>query len=55
MLLRHSRQYTLSSVPNPSLGLGILDILVGRGIDVRNAYTSAFPTREFVLYSLPLL
>ena len=34
MLLQHSRQYTLSFVLDPSLSLGVLDILVGRCVDV---------------------
>ena len=45
MLPRHSRQYT-PSFPNPSLGPGVIDILVGRCIDVCSA--SAFPIRGFV-------
>jgi hypothetical protein len=53
MLPRHSRQYTPSFVPNPSLGPGVLEILVGRCIDVCNA--SAFPIRGFVLDSFALL
>jgi hypothetical protein len=48
MLPRHSRQYTPSSVPNPSLCPPnpslcpcVLDILVGPCIDVGNAHAGA--------------
>src|SRR6266487_5064591 len=34
MLPRHSRQYTPSFIPNPSLGPGVLDNLVSPRIDV---------------------
>jgi hypothetical protein len=54
MLPQHPRQYTPSSVPNPSLCPGVLDILVGSCIDVSNAYASAFPACRFVLDSFAL-
>jgi hypothetical protein len=52
MLLGHSRQYTLSYVPNPSLCLGVLDILVRLCINVSSV--SAFPIRGFFLDSFAL-
>jgi hypothetical protein len=55
MLPQHSRQYTPSFVPDPSLGPGVLDILVGRCVDVWNVHTTAFATHIFILYSFALL
>jgi hypothetical protein len=52
MLLRHSRQYTPSFVPDPSLGPRVLDILVRPRIDVCSI--SAFPIRGFFLDSFTL-
>jgi hypothetical protein len=46
MLPRHPRQYTPSSIPNPSLYLGVLDILVRPRIDVGSV--STFPIRRFL-------
>jgi hypothetical protein len=54
MLLQHPRQYTLSTVPNPLLCLGVLDILVDPCINVSNAYASTFPACGFVLDSFVL-
>ena len=53
MLPRHPRQYTPSSVPNPSLGPGVLDILVRPRIDVCSI--SAFTIRGFFLDFFALL
>jgi hypothetical protein len=50
MFPQHLRQYTPSSVPNPSLCLSVLNILVGLCIDVGNA----FPACRFVLDSFAL-
>jgi hypothetical protein len=53
MLPRHPRQYTPTSAPNPSLGPGVLDILVRPRIDVGSI--SAFPILGFFLDSFALL
>jgi hypothetical protein len=53
MLPRYSREYTLSSVLNPSLGLGVLNILIGRRINVGSI--SVFSTLGFFLDSFTLL
>jgi hypothetical protein len=53
MLPRHPREYTPSSVPNPSLDPGVLNILVRPRIDVGSI--SAFPILGFFLDSFTLL
>jgi hypothetical protein len=53
MLPRHPRQYTPSSAPNPSLGPGVLDILVRPRTDAGSV--NAFPILGFFSDAFALL
>jgi hypothetical protein len=51
MLPRHARQYTPSSVPNPSLGPGVLDTPVSRCID----FSSGCPQQRLPRWRIRLV